>query len=266
MGSTVISSDPKAVIEANLAWHAYEVRRYAYTHLQTFDQEEIQLVVEKFSQMNPGVERIHRFLDVGTGTGRILLCLKAAGLIFRGYGCDLSTQMLKEAEKNAKMLRQNVHLLKCNLENLPYPDGFFNVVGGGAVLHHVPNVKKALREVFRVLTDGGTVFFWGEPSSFGHLVVDKFIVGVQMFIPKMIFRAVRNRMGDGLSELETPADAHTFNPCELKKAFEDVGFQSVNLTARGFVRSICHKSLAPLQGRLFGVNYFFCSATIIFPG
>lgn len=40
-------------------------------------------------------------------------------------------------------------------ENLPYDNGFFDIVYSWGVLHHSPDTPKAIAEVFRVLKPGG---------------------------------------------------------------------------------------------------------------
>ena len=55
-------------------------------------------------------------------------------------------------------------------ESIPYPDDAFDLVVGHAVLHHIPDVELALREVLRVLKPGGRFVFAGEPTRYGDLI------------------------------------------------------------------------------------------------
>ena len=52
-------------------------------------------------------------------------------------------------------------------ERIPYDDDTFDLVVGHAVLHHIPDVELALREVLRVLKPGGRFVFAGEPTPIG---------------------------------------------------------------------------------------------------
>ena len=53
-------------------------------------------------------------------------------------------------------------------EGIPYGDDTFDLVVGHAVLHHIPDVEKSLREVVRVLKPGGRFVFAGEPTRVGN--------------------------------------------------------------------------------------------------
>ena len=55
-------------------------------------------------------------------------------------------------------------------ETLPYPDDTFDLVVGHAVLHHIPDLDQAMREILRVLKPGGRFVFAGEPTAKGDFV------------------------------------------------------------------------------------------------
>jgi len=46
--------------------------------------------------------------------------------------------------------------IKCDIQNLPFADSEFDMVICNHVLEHVPDDKKAIREIFRVLKKGGS--------------------------------------------------------------------------------------------------------------
>ncbi|MFQ5702330.1 MAG: class I SAM-dependent methyltransferase [Acidobacteriota bacterium] len=102
-------------------------------------------------------------LDNGCGAG-ILLCDLAARCD-TVYGLDLSAEMLEQARHRAP----EVDLREGDLENLPYPDGFFATVVCRGSLHHVPSRQDAVAEINRVLSPGGMLVMT-EPSNEFFLV------------------------------------------------------------------------------------------------
>ena len=52
-------------------------------------------------------------------------------------------------------------------ERMPYDDNTFDVVVGHAVIHHIPDVELAMREMLRVLRPGGRFVIAGEPTRIG---------------------------------------------------------------------------------------------------
>jgi len=106
-------------------------------------------------------------LELGCGTGFFLLNLMQAGLTARGSVTDLSPGMVAAALRNAENLGLDVEGRVADAEQIPYDDATFDVVVGHAVLHHIPNLDAAFREVLRVLKPGGRFVFAGEPTRIG---------------------------------------------------------------------------------------------------
>jgi SAM-dependent methyltransferase len=94
-----------------------------------------------------GVTAGRRVADVGCGNGDYLRALGARGI--DAVGCDLSTGMLAAAPSDA--LRVNG-----DAQALPFTDASFDVVLAPHMLYHVPDRRRAARELRRVLRPGGT--------------------------------------------------------------------------------------------------------------
>jgi ubiquinone/menaquinone biosynthesis C-methylase UbiE len=91
-----------------------------------------------------------RTLDVGCGTGRTLP-LFAPGV--RAVGLDPALDSLRRARRRAP----HVPLVCGSAEALPFRAGAFDTVVSGLVLCSVPDPRRALAEVRRVLAAGGTL-------------------------------------------------------------------------------------------------------------
>lgn len=97
------------------------------------------------------------YLDIGTGTGRVLSLL--AGKVDRGIGVDLSREMLNVARTNLEKQRlRNVHVRHADMYNLPFDDGEFDLVTLHLVLHYARDPAGTIGEVARVLQPGGRLF------------------------------------------------------------------------------------------------------------
>jgi SAM-dependent methyltransferase len=103
-----------------------------------------------------------RVLDCGCGHGMAAVVLARQGARVRAI--DLSPGYLDEARARAAANGVTVAFVQADAERLPFPDGSFDRVWGNAVLHHL-DVRRAGRELFRVLAPGGLAVFcepWGE--------------------------------------------------------------------------------------------------------
>ena len=95
-----------------------------------------------------------RVLDCAAGTGEFsLAAAKRAGSVL----CtDQSEAMLARARKKArKRGLSNVSFARRDITALPDPDGSFDAVIAGNVLHLLPDPEPAVRELWRVTAPGG---------------------------------------------------------------------------------------------------------------
>jgi SAM-dependent methyltransferase len=92
-----------------------------------------------------------RVLDVGAGTADDLQVIGKAGDV---YVVDINPEPLKFVPDSLIAEKRC-----CDVCNLPYPDGFFDVVVAFDVLEHVEDDDKALGEIYRVLKRGGHFVF-----------------------------------------------------------------------------------------------------------
>jgi len=119
-----------------------------------------------------GVRNVHRrlveqadlrpgqqVLEIGCGTGNLLLQAKATEPRATVVGLDPDPGALARARRKARRRRLEVRLDRGFADGLPYPDDSVDVVLSAFMLHHVPEDEKlpAVREVLRVLRPGGSL-------------------------------------------------------------------------------------------------------------
>lgn len=113
----------------------------------------------------------NRLLEIGIGTGRIALPLLREGVNITGV--DISPRMIERLRAN--LARQQaaepehawgtLTLEMADMTALPFEDGSFDAAVGVHVLHLVPEWRKALDEVLRVIRDGGALLIGQDVHS-----------------------------------------------------------------------------------------------------
>jgi ubiquinone/menaquinone biosynthesis C-methylase UbiE len=71
---------------------------------------------------------------------------------------DLSEGMLDDAKKILGNAVDKFELEIIDAQQIPYPQDSFNIIIANLMLYHVPNRKKALHEISRVLKNDGTFY------------------------------------------------------------------------------------------------------------
>lgn len=174
-------------------------------------------------------------LEIGSGTGYFSLNLLAGGMIESATCTDISAGMLAALQANAARLGVDVETVETDAESLPFEDGSFDLVFGHAVLHHIPDLPRALAEFQRVLRPGGTVAFCGEPSAYGDRLaaVPKRIGRIAAPLWRRLVGAPRAN-GEGHDadpeaiaghRLESEVDVHAFDPATLDEMLVGAGFE-----------------------------------------
>jgi ubiquinone/menaquinone biosynthesis C-methylase UbiE len=92
-------------------------------------------------------------LDVGCGQGIDVAQYAAAGA--RVTGIDLTPHHAQLARSHLGALGLSGEVVNGDAESLPFADASFDRVSSNGVLHHTPDIERALREISRVLRPGG---------------------------------------------------------------------------------------------------------------
>jgi len=112
----------------------------------------------------PSADDSARILDAGCGDGINLFGLNniisANKWNAKIYGVDYNPLRLERASKFPFVEEIN----QSSLDNLPYADGWFDVVLCSQVLEHISNDKKVLQEFKRVIRPGGLLML-GVPNE-----------------------------------------------------------------------------------------------------
>ncbi len=105
-------------------------------------------------QFLDGFDRSMRILEVGCNIGNQLLCLQRMGFD-NLYGIEPQDYAVEMVRKKAK----EIQVIKGNIFDIPFKDGYFDLVFTSGVLIHISpkNIKKALKEIYRC----SRKYIWG---------------------------------------------------------------------------------------------------------
>ncbi|NET25264.1 methyltransferase domain-containing protein [Okeania sp. SIO1I7] len=106
-----------------------------------------------------GITKDSRVLDLGCGNGNTAIWLsQQTGC--EVVGIDISSVRVENAKTKAKQHPSlRLEFIKASATDLPYQDKSFTHVWSQATLYHVHDRHQALREVHRVLEEGGRFIF-----------------------------------------------------------------------------------------------------------
>ncbi|MBL8840944.1 MAG: metalloregulator ArsR/SmtB family transcription factor [Planctomycetes bacterium] len=210
-----LPDDLWAAIESRLA--AVEGRADDLTRLEAVLDERRKKSRAFFDRVAPEWDAVGSAFEHGSARWRALACLVAPGLVVADVGCgtgymaralvrvverviaiDHSAAMLARAKENLAGHAAQVEFRQGELDRLPLADGEVDAIFASLVLHHVPDLFAALRDMRRALKPGG------------RLVVTDLLPHKEAW------------MGEAMADLKLGLDA-----TELKSRAEKAGFVDV---------------------------------------
>lgn len=223
---------------AQVLYHDWEAQTYDEKWSISFDKRCIDYARERFTAVAGAAGWPYaKSLEIGCGTGFFTLNLKLAGVLDEAHVTDISPGMVAVAQRNAAALGFTIEGRQADAERLPYDDDTFDLVVGHAVLHHIPDVQLAFREMLRVLKPGGRLVICGEPTRYGDVVARRLSRATWWLTTRITalprLRDTWARPKEELDEssraaaLEAVVDLHTFVPRELAATVGRVGGDDV---------------------------------------
>ena len=93
-------------------------------------------------------------LDVGCGTGRLLMAAEQRFTNARLDGVDAAVEMIKHAQA-VMPAESRINFRQATAADLPFPDAQFDLVFSTMTFHHWSDQAQGIAEVARVLKPGG---------------------------------------------------------------------------------------------------------------
>ena len=117
-----------------------------------------------------------------------------------------------------KSCKLDFNLVCCDCERLPFPDEFFDYVMLRQTLHHMPNLWRAIEELFRVTKTGGKVVILSEPvypiAELNGLLYSSsnYYPNLWAVLRKLKHWVLGNRMPSALSKKPKQSDRFLYLP------------------------------------------------------
>lgn len=140
---------------------------------QTVDNDHLDLLINKVV-INAG----STILDLGTGTGYISFPLAEKYSNSTVIGLDIVAETLKRNRKKANEKElNNLSFISYDGINFPFEESCMDMIITRYALHHFPDIKYSLREMFRILKPNGRLIISDPtPNSNDHSrFIDRFM-------------------------------------------------------------------------------------------
>lgn len=145
-----------------------------------------------------------KILDVGCGTGNLLINLHNKNPNIKLIGIDISKEMIRVAKSKTEKLK-NINFEMGDANNLPFENEYFDYVVCSNSLHHHPHALTSIKEMTRVLKKNGRL-----------IIVDGF---TNCCLRKIYFWIIRKIQGE--------EDVHRFSKIEMLNLFKQFDYKNI---------------------------------------
>ena len=147
------------VINANVKLHTAAADKYREEpHYRPESRARIREIIQAIQRETKG----KALLDVGCGMGFIIDIAREFFEVIRGV--DVTPAMLERV--NTSDERCNIKVEIARVECLPFENNTFDVCTAHALLHHLKDIRPALKEIRRVLRPGGIFYSDLDPNGY----------------------------------------------------------------------------------------------------
>lgn len=175
-----------------------------------------------------------RVLDVGCGQGIDMMRYASSGAHVTGI--DLTPRHAELARLHLAAMGLHATVVGGDAESMPFDDMSFDRVSSNGVLHHTPDMPKALREIRRVLVPGGEArIIVYNRRSFHYWLSQVLTEGVlaRQLLEERSMAGVLSRNVEWSSIGARPL-VRVYSGRQLRAMLRDAGFGNVHTAVRHF--------------------------------
>ncbi len=143
-----------------------------------------------------------KILDIGCGYGHFIETMRDFG--WSVWGIDLSPNTLSHARE------KGLNVANTSIDDVAFPDGFFDAITAFYVLEHLVNPLSALKKVLKMLKPGGVIVIRVPHTT--------------PIVRILSFFRVKNNLYD------TPYHLYDFSPKTISLALKKAGFSFIKVT------------------------------------
>jgi SAM-dependent methyltransferase len=222
------------------------------SYVWRFGQDRRLALIRKYAPLEG-----RRILDVGCGLGMYVKKLRYFSE--EVYGVDVDPQKVVEASRTLP----NIQLAPA--EDLPFPDGFFDMVLLHEVIEHVEDDGQAIREAHRVIEPGGRIvifapnrlyplethgIFWQGRYRFGNIPLVNYLPD---FLRRRLCPHVRTYTRGDIRRLFEGVNAEIIVHTQIYPGYDKIAARRPRLG--NFLRRVTY-TLESTPLRAFGLSHF----------
>ena len=162
-------------------WYDNNTRKNRLTEMETYEKEVARHIQDGCS-----------VLEVAPGPGYLAIELAKLGK-YKIIGLDISKDFVEIARRNVKEAGVEVEFQQGSVADMPFPDNMFNFIICTTAFKNFKEPFKALSQMYRVLTSGGTALIIDMNRNTSNQQIDNYTEnmkakGINKLFMKLIFR------------------------------------------------------------------------------
>jgi len=152
-----------------------------------------------------------RLIDVGCGSGNLIVEIAETFPHLELTGVDISSEILKFAKERAKKngYIERIDFKEGTVESLPFPDDSIDFIVSSLSLHHWLHPINAFQEFFRILKKDGMALIFDFRRDARKIFYGLFTFATKVVVPKAL-----KQVNEPLGSIQS-----SYTPAEIKQLY-----------------------------------------------